>query len=123
MQNGRPISWALSTTDPADLNLQTKLLLLDLPENIPQTCIPAENYYALAARTAHSIMQSGRAPLIDFRRGELAAPDKLRLHRRPLNALLAAAAVLLIALAGVFLWRAHEYRDRARSSEQQLADA
>ena len=72
-ENGQPIFWAVSTTDPADLKLQTNLLLLDLPKNFPQTTISTEDYYTSAALTAHLIMQGRRSPLIGFRRGELAA--------------------------------------------------
>jgi hypothetical protein len=82
---------------------------------------------ASAAPALHAAMQmaielfAGRAtPLAEFRRDSLAAGDALGRHRRAIDVLLACAAVLLIALTGAFLLRAHRYADRAGTVEEEL---
>jgi hypothetical protein len=122
IDNGAPKAWASASTDPADVALQTSLLSLDLPETIATIAHSSEDFEPLVLRSAHSLMHAGRTPWIDLRRGDLAASDSLRLHRRPLNALLAAATILLFTTAAFFLWRAHQFDKQAQSAAQQLTD-
>ena len=63
----------------------------------------------LAAKVAQQILALKHSPLIDLRRGALAAEDSLRLVNRPLKRAAAALAVCLIALAAVMFVRAHHY--------------
>jgi hypothetical protein len=66
---------------------------------------------------------SGRLrPWIELRRDALAIADPLRVVRRPINAVLAAAAVLCLVLAAVFFYRSVCYDHLAQSYETQLAN-
>src|SRR5215208_1896811 len=114
MKDGKAIAWSVATTNESDIQLQLKLLALDFPDLEP---IPLQDPQKLALRAA------GETPPINLRQHDLAAADKLRLHRRALNALLASAAILLIALTGLFLFRAHQYQQQAQSSSEQLRSA
>lgn len=63
-----------------------------------------------ALKTAMNI-QTGRVePLINLRRDALDVSDRLRKVKGHVFAVMAAAAVLLLALIGVFMWRAHAYQ-------------
>ncbi len=121
MQDGKPTAWSIATTDELDIELQRNFLSLDLPPDTPQIKVSEPD--ALALATAQSLTQSGREPWINLRRNDLAAPDKLRLHRRAFNALLSSAAILLITLTGVFHFRSHQYRQQAIQSSDQLSGA
>ncbi|HEV8291501.1 MAG TPA: hypothetical protein VGP94_06240, partial [Tepidisphaeraceae bacterium] len=111
MQDGKPAVWSVSTRDESDIDLQINLLSTDFPR------IQLKDIENLALRAAQ------HSPLINLRQHDLAASDKLRLHRRALNALLASAAVLLITLTGLLLSRAHQYQQQARQSSEQLSRA
>src|SRR2546423_1711711 len=77
MQNGKPSAWSVTTPEESDINLQFNLLSVDLPR------VEIKNVEDLALRAAH------QTAWINLRQHDLAASDKLRLHRRALNALLA----------------------------------
>jgi len=111
VQNGKPTAWSVATTDESDIDLQLNLLSVDLPR------VEIKDVENLALRAAQHV------PFINLRQHDLAASDKLRLHRRPLNALLTSAAVLLITLTGLFLFRSHQYQQQARQSSDQLSRA
>jgi len=111
MQDGKPAAWSVATQDESDINLQINLLSIDLPR------IQLKDVENLALRAAQ------RIPMINLRQHDLAASDKLRLHRRPLNALLTAAAIFLVTLTGLFLFRSHQYQQQARQSSDQLSRA
>jgi type II secretory pathway component PulL len=110
MADGKPAAWSVATKNESDINLQINLLVIDLPK------IELKDVETLALRAQ-------RAPYINLRQHDLAASDKLRLHRRALNALLASAAILLITLTGLFLFRSHQYQQQARQSSEQLTRA
>src|SRR5439155_6640920 len=74
-----------------------------------------------ALRAAHELLQRGQRPWIELRRDALAARDRLRTHRRALDAVLAAAAVLMLAITAACLIRAAQYRQSIRAAESQLA--
>jgi hypothetical protein len=73
-------------------------------------------------RRAPEVLGGTLTPWVELRRGALAIEDPLRVVRRPINAALAAAAVLCIVLTGVFVYRAIRYDRLAQSYEAQLAD-
>ena len=77
---------------------------------------------AAAARAARQALLGRAQPWIELRRDSLAAPDALELKRRPLNALLASAVVLLLAAALVMGVRALRYHRLEASNRQQLED-
>src|SRR2546423_1559635 len=111
MQDGTPSAWSVATPDQSDINLQLNLLSVDLPR------VEIKNVENLALRAADQI------PWINLRQHDLAAADKLRLHRRALNALVASAALLLITLTGLFLFRSHQYQFQAQRSSDDLSRA
>jgi len=111
MQDGKPLAWSLATRDESDINLQINLLSVDLPR------VQLRNVENLA------LSASQNEPLVNLRQQDLAAADRLRLHRRALNALLAAAAILLMTLTGLFLFRSHQYQQQAQRSSDELSRA
>jgi type II secretory pathway component PulL len=117
--DGRPSAWALAD-DEEDVATQLKLLTMEGEAQLEH--VVREDVEELAMRGAEAI-SGGRQAWIDLRRGELAAPDTLRLHRRGINALLAGAAVFLVAVCGVFFWRAHQYQQRTEASRRQMGEA
>jgi len=114
VQDSKAIAWSVATTDESDIQLQLKLLALDFPDLEP---IRLQDPQKLALAAA------GETPSINLRQHDLAAADKIRLHRRALNAMLASAAILLIALTGVFLLRSHQYQQQSQDSSDQLRSA
>src|SRR4051812_12578628 len=74
-------------------------------------------------RGAAETAGGGRRPGVESGGGPRAVRDRLPLHRRSLDALLAAAAVLLLAIAVMFVMRANGYARQARSFDGQLVDA
>jgi type II secretory pathway component PulL len=89
----------------------------------PQEMRPAESLHEAALRGASEIAQGRQSAWIELRRDALAAHDRLRRHRRALDALLAAAALLLLAVAGASLLRAARYqRSTAQGADQLVAD-
>ena len=111
VQDGKPTAWSVATTDESDIDLHLNLLSVDLPR------VEIKDVENLALRAAHEI------PLTNLRQHDLAAADKLRLHRRALNTLLASAAILLITLTGLFLFRSHQYQLQAQRSSDDLSRA
>lgn len=84
-----------------------------------ERCRPSDNEtvhvvqedLAESALLAAQLIQAGQIePLINLRRDALDVSDRLRRVRWQLNAVMASVAVFLLALTGVFLWRAHEYK-------------
>ena len=61
---------------------------------------------SMAVEAAEQILSGRQKPWVELRRGALAIRDSLRLHRRPLNAALGAAVILLLCVAGSLLYRA-----------------
>jgi hypothetical protein len=137
VENRIPVAWALAST-PEELRLHADLMTLEfgdcaiLAHAVPPEFLDvlpgdadrlADNRDLLpAAATRAPAVLSGNAPWIDLRRGALAADDALRVIRRPANAALAAAAIFLLALTAVFLYRAHRYDRLARDTETRLAE-
>jgi GspL periplasmic domain len=74
----------------------------------------------IAIDAADSVLSGRRPPWIEFRQGPLAAADRLRRHRRPLNAFLAAAACLALAFTVATGLRAYRYDRKARSTQAQM---
>ncbi len=120
---GRPLDWASVPATVTDVRLHLRFLstLFDVPPRLVAAGLPAalvdglsdalsqvvavdaaEPFAAAAATGAAALSGRGR-PWVDLRRGPLAATDRLRRHRRPLNAALAAlAAGLAVTAASLF---------------------
>jgi pilus assembly protein HofN len=77
----------------------------------------------LAARAADDVLAGHAAPWIELRRAGLGAFDRLRLYRKPLNGALAAAAVLLLAIAGAMFMRAHQHAQHERDDHLALTES
>jgi type II secretory pathway component PulL len=73
-----------------------------------------------AARRAASILAGAQRPMIELRRDALAQPDQLSNIRGALNAFLAAAAILMLLIAGAALVRAHRYNRAAEKTDAAL---
>jgi hypothetical protein len=140
---GRPSSWSLVPAYLADLKLQLDVITarlgsmpvidaMDIDASVLSDLTEAtgapvnrldESTRSAAMRAAKDVLTTGRRPWIEFRRGPLAVRDRLRQHRKPLDALLAAAAVFMLAVAAVFVVRAARYAHQEQSFDQQMTDA
>lgn len=69
----------------------------------------------VAGRAALQLVAEQREPVIDLRRGELAAPDRFAAYRGPVRALALCAVVLLGCVIGVSFWRGGAYAEQATS--------
>jgi hypothetical protein len=135
--NGAPASWSLLPARLSDVKLHLDVLSMESGQELGpiRSCgldaalatalaaepipTPAPQAAAIAAAAA---LEGRRDPWIDLRRGAMAISDPLRLHRKPLDAVLAAAAVFLVCLAIGLLWRGHRYANAAASADRAVAD-
>jgi len=78
--------------------------------------------YESAARHAGTLAQAGAEPWITLRRGDLAMPRQFEVYRKAAGALALAAALLLLAVAGVAHQRADQYRAFADDQRRRLVD-
>lgn len=99
VQDGRPVTWHLVS---------------------PATASAAPAIHA-ALQMGSQILAGSATPFVEFRRDSLAPRDALSNHRRALDALLACAAMLFLALTASFLIRAHRYDMRAAALEKDLS--
>ena len=140
---GKAAAWALLPGDVADLKLQIELAMLDFngSPHVEACGIPAGEVdtisqatglvvtdrggspFETAARFGAEVLAGRQRPWVELRRGALGIQDSFRQHRAALNALLAAAAVLLLALAGVMIARGLCYDRLSASSDRQGAAA
>jgi hypothetical protein len=138
---GAPSSWAVAHATLADLKLQFDVsacfadppppviamdvdagLLADFTEVTGQPVeVRDEPMITAAVRQALAVLAGTSRPVIEFRRGPLAIHDRLRRHRKSLDALLAAAVALLLALTLVFFVRAARYSHRDESLRREMA--
>jgi hypothetical protein len=136
VRGGVPASWAQLCTGAADRAVELDLLSLELgrppriteltsDDGVTEPGAAREGNVGLVAVClgAAAVLEGRRRPWVELRSGPLAATDPLRARRRPLNALLAAAAVLLMATAGTLLLRAARYAHADDMARQRLADA
>lgn len=136
VRDGVPANWAQLCTGPAERAVHLDLLSLELgrpprvlelkpgSEGVERASRSDGDVGPVAACLAGAaVLEGRRRPWVELRSGPLAAADPLRVRRRPLNALLAAAAVLLLAVAGTFVLRAARYARADDASRKQLADA
>jgi hypothetical protein len=75
---------------------------------------------AASVASADEILRGRASPWVELRRGPIAAGDRLRASRRPLNAVLAAAAVLLLAVTAALVYRGWQYSRLAESYDARL---
>lgn len=137
----RPVGWAVVPADAGALGMQLDMAVLEVGDAAVVTSdLPAEWAAWLAqrgfedvtsrkesiedvvVRRATDVLSGALTPWVELRRGAMAIEDPLRVVRRPINAALAAAAVLCVVLAGVFFYRSFRYDQLAQSYEAQLAE-
>jgi type II secretion system protein L len=114
MEQGRPTAWALCRPD--DVKVQVGLMLEGRPGQREET----KSLEAAAARTAHEIASGKQRAWVELRRGPLAIADPLRQQRGALNAVLAAACVVLIVGSAVMWYRGHRYEQVAKQKDREL---
>jgi hypothetical protein len=112
--------WLTSTTGAADQNQPATLtglsdaerqwLAQHLGEETQPPLINDTDLLDAACFMAAKIRAGKTEPTVNLRRDELDVSDRLRRVRGHLMAAMATAAVLLLAVSGVFQWRAREYR-------------
>lgn len=136
LRHSLPTAWSLVAGQPSELRLNLDLLAMQSGEEPPvRACgvdaalladlgaqsvpIPPRQVAAIAGA---GVLQNRLKPWVELRRGALAISDPLRQHRRALDALLAAAALFFICLAGTLLWRAHRYQKEGQLAERRMAD-
>ena len=113
---GMLTSWALVESAEAERAIAIASMRFDAPPAV-------RTIDQLDEHAADRILAGTKPPLIELRRGALAARDRMRAYRRPLNAALAAAAVLLLVIAGTLLLKAHRYTTQEREDQAELASA
>ena len=142
LENNAPTAWALVQEDPSSLAMQIDLAQMELaaPVGISSCELSAATVSALqdqgheistradtlegsVGRIAPEILSGAISPWFELRRGVMAVEDSLRAVRRPINAALAAAAILCVVLAGAFIYRAVRYDRLAQAYESTLAEA
>jgi type II secretion system protein L len=74
-----------------------------------------------AADAAARILNGKLAPWINLRQDALAASDRFRMIRRPLNMLIAASIFLTISTIGSLVWTSYRYTNYAGEIENQQA--
>ena len=140
LRDGVPWAWRLTAARPNDVLLHFNSLLIEVIGSPQVKLIGVDDSIRDAVTAGLSDVESSgdpvehvvvdavqqyvsgrRSPWIDLRRGNLAAPDSLRLARRPLAIALSAACLLLATLCGVMLWRAAQYEQQAQTLQQQQA--
>jgi hypothetical protein len=143
---GGPIAWSRVPATIDDVLFEVELMALRygpvekaaavefdgefvyrMEELVDRTSIPIPSRYSgsmmMHATTAAQAALAGSLRLwVDLRQGAMSIEDPLRVVRRPLNATLAAAAVVCVLLAAVFLYRAFRYDRLAQSYESQLVE-
>jgi type II secretory pathway component PulL len=134
---GAVSAWALSPATPEDVKLQLDLLAVqgeevgaisaagvDATALLPSRDVPTidGSMESLAARAAEKVLSGRATAAVELRRDTLGPGDRLRFVRPALNAALAAAAVLLLAVAVAFDVRGWRYQRAADGYEARLAD-
>jgi hypothetical protein len=133
-----PGRWSLTPEDAIAVRFELDVLLaeLDAPHLVAAMDLQGSSSMpniAIADQLGLSIQDAVIAiapdvltghirPWIELRRDALAIADPLRIVRRSINAVLAAAAALCLVLAAVFLYRSVRYDHLAQSYETQLAN-
>ncbi len=118
----RLAAWAASAEAPK------RLVVVgggDVPAPQDVECIVPENADADRSAALHGakILEGTASPWVSFRRDALAAPDPYRAYYRPLAALAAATALLLLCVSVVACWRGGIYASLGRASARQEGDA
>ncbi len=142
LQNGRPVRWWWLAANDAAVSERlaacaatgdpSPRVAVIGPGDAPHTwdaagadlepVSPAVGGEQAAALRATALLEGSASPWIDLRRDALAPPDPYQVYRRPVGALVAAAAVLLIGLSGVMQWRGRQYAALGRRYVQQQVD-
>jgi hypothetical protein len=137
IERDEPAAWSVAPPEPADVALHAGLaptknqsgvtrcfgLEPKLTAELPGIEIEQDDPDEAAARMGRLALLGRARPWIDLRRDALAARDRLRAYRRALNAALAAAAALLLAVAGVTFGRAQRYEAAARWQERAMVES
>jgi type II secretion system protein L len=139
LRQGNLIGWFRLPAEMQDLCLHLKaarsdnptklrVFVCDLPEPLleglqqhdwiqlerSEQCLPRS-----ATATAMSLLSGRHRPWIDLRRDALGTTDPRRQVRRPLNATILAAMLLLACACGAMLLRASQYNQQAVAYERQ----
>ncbi len=79
-------------------------------------CIESEepDPYRAAVHHGAKLLKDTASPWIELRRDELAPPNKYKVYRKPIGALVAAAIVLLVSICGIMQWRGRQYKNLRR---------
>lgn len=136
VEHARPTAWSVAHANAADLRLHVEIALhrsgatevhacelgTALLSSLPNVNVLKDTTAEAAARAGRLILLGHARPWIELRRDALAVRDRLRSLRGGLNAALTAAAILLLALAGVMWLRSARYERCTRDDERQLLD-
>jgi hypothetical protein len=143
VKDAQPIAWALAQSEAESLNMAVELALMEIGDDpaviaceLPESAAAAaaleemgdtvslrrETMSDSVARMAGEVLSGAVSPWFELRRGAMAVEDSLRAVRRPMNAALAAAAILCFVLALAFLVRSIRYDHLAASYEKSLAE-
>lgn len=140
LEDGKPVQWLRSACDADELrwHLQTrqiasgqglKLLVVGSyqaymntlygMEGLETEVIENADLAECACRAADRLLNGQAEPMINLRREQLAVTDPHRHIRKPLNAALVAALILLVGAIVFFNLRAVHYQGLAESNKQK----
>lgn len=139
LRGGRQVAWNLAPRTANGIALQVRLSAFVHPvQDVMAFGLSSEELASLDAGLRVTVVDAdadvvalatsllGNAPhgsRLELRRGPLAVADRYRLVRGSLNAALAAAAVLLLCVAGALFLRAHRYDRQAAGESAQAVQA
>jgi hypothetical protein len=113
-----PVAWSAAPASDVEMHVQ----IARHASGATDLLQPDEPLISAAVRAGRDALRGRHKPWIELRRDALASPDRLRASRRALNAALATAAVMLVAIGATFLVRANRYAVATREAERKLAD-
>ncbi len=120
LRDARPVAWSIARNGDDDVRLH--VALAQHAAGVTGVSRSMDDAPAAAVRAGRDLLRGRLRPWVNLRRDALASPDRIRGSRRALNAALASAAVLLVAIAIAMLVRANRYEASARADERQLTE-
>ena len=120
LKSGRPIAWSLVSSDAPSVALEGDLIRARFGESSRTN--EAREIESAAVAAADEVLRGRARAWVELRRGRLSAGDRLRASRRPINATLVAAAVLLLAVTAGMVYRGWQYGRLAESYDSKLRE-
>ena len=134
--DGRPVRWGVVAADAEDLRIELavagagrgvkRVIAFGVGAEVVNGVFAGAELCEVtpvvaAGRAARGVLEGTSGAWVELRRGVLGIADPLRFHRHAIDAVLAAAAVLLLAIGGVALVRGQRYARAAEARRGEVA--